>query len=329
MTVVARHRLRRLVPALAVGLSALGPGAQAAPSDPLAWLQRAAQAARLATYEGTYVHTNGERTSTVRVAHVNANGEEHERIEPLDGSLHEIVRRNDEMFCRFPDAKTVRLDPRITARFFPAILGASAEPLAASYEVSLGKTERVLGYECRWIRLQPRDAHRFGQAVCSEIGTGLILRARTTNAERQVIENYSFTDLKIGGQVARADLKSIFRARNRQWLSDGRPRDEVASTETGWSVTRLPPGFHKVAELRRTLPGRAHPVSQIVLTDGLANLSVFVEPNATPPRTAEASSADGSTSFFVRPMGDNVVTVLGEVPPATAEMVARSVARRP
>ena len=318
--------LRRLIPAIAAGLAW---SVQAAPPDPLSLLQRAAQASRQVNYEGTYVHTNGERTSTVRVSHVNSGGDEHERIQPLDGAALEIVRRNDEMFCRFPDAKTVRLDPRITARFFPGILGATAEAIAASYDVKLGKTERVLGYECQWIRLEPRDALRYSQRICSEIGSGLILRARTLNEQNVVIEHYSFTDLKLGQQVGNHDLKSVVRARNRQWISDGQPRDEVASADTGWSVTSLPAGFRKVTELRRSLPGRTQPVSQLVLTDGLASVSVFVEPNATPGRVAESSSEDGTTTFFVRPMGEHLVTVLGEVPLATAQQVGRSVTRRP
>jgi sigma-E factor negative regulatory protein RseB len=318
--------VRRILPALALGFAC---SAQAGPSDPMAWLQRATQASRQASYEGVYVHTNGDRISTVRVTHITGQGEEHERIEPLDGpdSL-EIVRRNDEMFCRFPDAKTVRLDPRVTNRFFPSIVAASAETISASYNVKLGKTERVLGYECQWIRLDPKDGMRFPQRLCSEMNSGLILRAKVLNGERQVIEQYSFTDLKLGPQASRTDLKSIFRARSRQWLSDGSPRDEAANAETGWSVTRAPAGFSKVAELKRTLPGRAQPVSQIVLTDGLASMSVFVEPNPSPSRTAEASSEDGTTTFFVRPMGDQLVTVLGEVPVATAQQVARSVSRR-
>ena len=318
--------VRRILPALALGFAC---SAHAGPSDPLAWLHRAAQAARQASYEGVYVHTNGDRISTVRVTHVNGSGEEHERIEPLDGpDTLEIVRRNDEMYCRFPDAKTVRLDPRITNRFFPAILASGAETIAASYEVKLGKTERVLGYECQWLRLDPKDGLRFPQRLCSEMNSGLILRAKVLNGERQVIEQYSFTDLKLGPQVGRTDLKTIFRARNRQWLSDGSPRDEASNAETGWVVTRAPSGFNKVAELKRTLPGRSQPVSQIVLTDGLASLSVFVEPNPSPSRTAEASSEDGTTTFFVRPMGDQLVTVLGEVPLGTAQQVARSVAKR-
>ena len=326
MRPAATPGVRRIFPALALGFAC---SAYAAPADPLAWLQRASQAARQASYEGVYVHTNGDRTSTVRVTHINSSGEEHERIEPLDGTnLLEIVRRNDEMFCRFPDAKTVRLDPRITNRFFPAILAAGAETIAASYDVSLGKTERVLGYECQWIKLEARDGMRFSQRLCSEVGTGLIVRAKVLNDQRQVIEQYTFTDLKLGAQVARSDLKSIFRARSRQWMSDGQPRDEAANADSGWAVTKAPNGFRKTAELKRTLPGRAQPVSQLVLTDGLASMSVFVEPNPTPTRTAEASSEDGTTTFFVRPMGEQVVTVLGEVPLATAQQVARSVSKR-
>jgi sigma-E factor negative regulatory protein RseB len=316
---------RRILPALALGFAC---SAHGAPNDAMAWLARAAQASRQATYEGVYVHTNGDRTSTVRVSHANSGDEEHERIEPLDGDSLEIVRRNDEMYCRFPDAKTVRLDPRITNRFFPAILSASAETIAASYEVKLGKTERVLGYECQWIRLDPRDQLRFAQRLCSELSSGLIVRSKVLNSGKQVIEQYTFTDLRIGPQATRADLKSIFRARSRQWRVDGQPRDETANVESGWTVATVPPGFQKVAELKRILPGRVQPVSQIVLTDGVANMSVFVEPAAA-PRAAEASSEDGTTAFYARPMGEQVVTVLGEVPLATAQLVARSVGRRP
>jgi sigma-E factor negative regulatory protein RseB len=326
MSLRAVPRARRLVPVLAVGVAC---AAQAAPGDPLAWLQRASQAARHSSYEGTYVHTNGDHTSTVRVTHVSNGGEEHERIEPLDDASLEIVRHNDETFCRFPDAKTVRLDPRIASRFFPNLISASAESISQAYEVKLGKLERVLGYECQWLRLEPRDALRYPQAMCAEVSTGLVVRAKTYNDQRQPIEQYTFTDLKLGPQVGRTDLKSLFRARNRQWISDGQPRDEATSTDSGWQVQRVPAGFLKIAELKRVLPGRPQPVAQLVYTDGLATLSVFVEPNATPPRAAEAGSEDGTTNFFVRPIGEHVVSVLGEVPAATAQLVARSVSRRP
>jgi sigma-E factor negative regulatory protein RseB len=299
----------RWIPALALGFAC---NAQAGPgSDPLAWLQRAAQAARSTSYAGTFSHANGDRTSTVRITHVSVGGDEHERIEPLDGPPHEIVRRNDEMFCYFPDAQTVRLDKRVTPRSFPAVVSVPPVAVAASYDVKLGQAERVLGFDCQWIRLEPRDAMRYEQRLCAEMTTGLVIRAKTLNEQKQVIEQYTFTDLKLGPQAARSNVKSIFEARVKRWITDSRPRDQ------------------KVAELRRTLPGRPQPVSQIIYSDGLASLSVFVEANAAPARTSDASSEDGTTTFFVHPMGEHLVSVLGEVPLATAQQVARSVARRP
>jgi negative regulator of sigma E activity len=52
--------------------------------------------------------------STFRITHLNLNGEEHERIEPARRPAHEIVRKNEEMYCHFRTTKTVRLDTRIT-----------------------------------------------------------------------------------------------------------------------------------------------------------------------------------------------------------------------
>jgi sigma-E factor negative regulatory protein RseB len=203
MRVLERRRGARWIPAVAfLGVAC---AAQANPgNDPLAWLKRAAEAARSATYAGTFVHTNGDRTSTVRVTHVTSGSDEHERIEPLDGPALEIVRRNEEMFCRFPDAKTVRLDRRITAPFFPAVLRSPPDAIAASYDVKLGKSSASSGHECRWIRLDPKDQLRFAQRLCSEQATGLVLRAKTVNDQRQVIEQYTFTELKLGAQVAKA-----------------------------------------------------------------------------------------------------------------------------
>jgi len=265
----------------------------------------------------------------VRIAHAVIDGVEHERVEPLDGAPQEIVRRGEEMICYLPDAKTMRLDRRVSARYFPSIFRGAPESIAENYTLKLGNVERMVGLECQWIRLDPKDALRFAQRLCAEVSTGLLLRARTLNERKQVIEQFTFTDLRLGSQVARSEVKPTFASRIKNWTTDAQPRDEAKSVDTGWEVGKAPAGYRKIGELRRTLPGRPQPVSQIVLSDGLASISVFVEPAGLPSRPAEAASEEGTTSFFVRPAGDYVVTVLGEVPIAAAQQVGRSVARRP
>jgi sigma-E factor negative regulatory protein RseB len=311
--------------ALCAGLPA---AAQSPGIDPLTWLQRSAASARQATYSGTVMHVQGERTTTSRITHVFLSGSEHERIESLDGPRREIVRRDDQLQCYFPDAKTIRIDRRVTARFFPSLVGGPVEAIAENYKLALGNVERVLGKDCQWIHLDPKDALRYAQRLCAEVGSGLLLRAKTLGARQQVLEQYGFTDLRVGREVSRIEVKSTFLPQSKDWKRDVQPPDEPKPGSTGWTIGAPPPGFRLVGEMQRTLPNRPLPVTQLVLSDGFATMSVFVEPMSNPPRATEATSEDGALSVFVRPMGDHLVTVLGEVPPAAAQQVGRSVGRQ-
>ena len=322
--------MRRLAAAFPVVALLAGLPAAAAPGgDPLSWLQRVAASARTNTYAGTVVHMSGDRASTSRVTHLFIGGAEHEKIEALDGDRREIVRHNEEMQCFFPDAKTVRVDRRVTARFFPSLVSGTPQAIAEHYHVKLGAVERVLGQDCQWIHLDPRDALRFAQRLCAEVGSGLLMRAKTLGARQQVLEHFTFTDLRVGPQVSRSELKSTFHAQSKDWRRDNQAAADAKPMPTGWQVANPPPGFRLVSEMQRTLPSRAQPVSHLVFSDGLATMSVFIEPMSSPARTAEATNEDGALSVFVRPMGENMVTVLGEVPPAAAQQVGRSVTRQP
>lgn len=321
--------MRRLAAALPVAAfcvalpAAAGPGMEA-----LTWLQRAAASARQSTYAGTVMHVQGERTATSRITHVFVAGSEHERIESLDGPRREIVRRDDQLQCYFPDAKTIRIDRRVTARFFPSLVTGPMEAIAEHYKVALGGIERVIGQECQWIHLDPKDALRHAQRLCAEIGSGLLLRAKTLGARQQVLEQYSFTDLRLGRDVSRSEVKSTFLPQSKDWHRDVQPPEGPNPGSTGWAVASPPAGFRLVGEMQRMLPNRTQPVTQLVLSDGLATMSVFVEPMSNPARTAEATNEEGALSVFVRPMGEHLVTVLGEVPPAAAQQVGRSVGRQ-
>ncbi len=321
--------LAAVLPALALVAAMPARAADPEPGvDPLTWLQRAAAAARETTYAGTIVHMQGARTSTSRITHVNISGSEHERIESLDGPRREIVRRDDQLQCYFPDAKTVRYDRRVSGRFFPSLVAGPVDALPSSYRLSLGQVERMGGQECQWVLLEPKDALRYAQRLCAELGTGLLLRAQTLGAKGQVLEQYAFADLRVGRDVSRGEVKSTFVAQSKSWRRDVQaPPVPARPGSAGWTVGAPPPGFRLVGEMLRTLPHRPAPVTQFVLSDGIAAMSVFVEAATGPKRTAEAVNRDGALSVFVRPVGDHVVTVLGEVPPAAAQQAGRSVAK--
>ena len=318
--------LAALLPALA--LLASVPAAADPSIEPLSWLQRAAASARQGNYAGTIMHVQGERTSTSRITHLVIAGIEQERIEALDGPRREVLRKGDQLQCFYPDAKTIRIDRRVTARFFPAHFSGPVEALAEGYHLRLGGVERVADKDCQWIHLDPKDALRYAQRLCAELGTGLLLKAKTLGAKNQVLEQYAFTELRLGNDVSRRELRSSFQSQSRSWRRDEQPVATPTPGATGWVVSALPPGFRLVGEMQRTMPNRPGPVTQLVIADGFAAMSVFVEPMAEKPRSGEATSEDGSLSVFARPMGEHLVTVLGEVPPAAAQQVGRSVVRQ-
>lgn len=300
----------------------------APPSVPLAaieWLDRIAKSARELPYTGVFIQQTADGMSTSRITHlVDRQGVELEKLEMLDGPMTEIIRRNEEMYCYHPDAKTVRVDKRISGRFFPSLISGNAKSIAENYRVKLGNVERVAGFDCQWVILEPKDAMRYMQRLCAEINTGLLLRARLYNDRNQILEQFMFTQLDLSRSVAKQSLKSRFEQ------LPGWQTTEVAksptTTDSGWKVNNLPAGYKKVAEMIRTLAGRSAPVSQLVFSDGLSHVSVFVEPMQGAAQTAGARMTDDSPiAFAMRPVSDHQITVMGEVPVAAVQAIANSV----
>ena len=77
-----------------------------------------------------------------------------------------------------------------------------------------------------------------------------------------------------------------------------------------------------MSEHEEELPGRDAPVVHILYSDGLANVSVFIEP-AKEKKIARRSRVGASNAFSIEVDG-NQITAVGEVPAATVEQIATS-----
>jgi sigma-E factor negative regulatory protein RseB len=61
-----------------------------------------------------------------------------------------------------------------------------------------------------------------------------------------------------------------------------------------------------------------------VYSDGLAAVSVFIEPLPKTRPAQQSLSHQGAVTIYVRPVADHMVTVLGETPAATVMQIANS-----
>jgi sigma-E factor negative regulatory protein RseB len=317
------HHLSVVVLGLSAPVLAAGTGN---PEEGFAWLQKMANASRQLNYSGTFVYRHASGSETSRIVHfVNSAGGEFEKLETLDGPAREVIRTNDQIVCYLPESKTVLIEKRGKPRF-PALLPNRLTGVSENYTVRVGGMDRVAGHDCQVIVLEPRDKLRYGRQFCAETGSGLPLRARTLNEKNQPLESFAFTELTIGGNFNRDRVRSRYAAKSRDWKVDhsGFPTGEVA-TDTGWVLTRQPAGFRKLTELKRSIAGRTFMVSHLVYSDGLAAVSVFIEPlPKLNVQIARQLSHQGAVNIYIRPVSEHMVTVLGETPAATVMQIADS-----
>jgi len=246
-----------------------------------------------------------------------------EKLEVMDGVPREIVRTKDTVRCYLPGARLVKVDRR-TERGFPALLPERIAAVARNYDISLGETRRIAGYDCQAVVLTPKDNLRYGYRLYADHASGMLLRAVTFDTNGEQIEQFMFTQLSIGG-VTRDMVKS--RHASRSWRVED--AEAAPARLAGWGLSSELPGFQKVVELKRRLSD-SRPAAQMVYSDGLAAVSVFIESvegRVEPVRPGMASM--GAIHMYTREVANHVVTVVGEAPAASVQRIANAVEYRP
>ncbi|MCX7893902.1 MAG: MucB/RseB C-terminal domain-containing protein [Burkholderiales bacterium] len=247
-------------------------------------------------------------------------------MEVLDGTPREVVRVGDEVTCYLPGSMTVKVEKATVARPFPGLVPEHLNDIAAHYTIRKGELRRVAGHECQTILLEPKDAFRYGQRLCADTRTGMLLKAQTLDEKNEVVEQFAFTQIRIGG-VDRSELKSRFSGKAPDWRVEHAEMTPANLSDLGWTLKAVPAGFRKVTEVKRRLGG-APDVGQIVLSDGLAAVSVFIEPAANRAPRELGATRHGATNIYSRKVDDYLVTVVGEAPAETVRIISQGVEHR-
>ena len=302
--------------------------AQQSMADGTQWLLRVQQAAQKLNYSGTFVYMQyGGQPQTSRITHVSDGANERERLEILDGSPIVVVRTNDRLTSYAPDTKTILIEKRSTKAGFPALLTDQVAGIAEQYDTRKADIQRVAGMECQILTLNAKDNLRFSHKLWAEVNSGLLLKAQTINEKGEVVEQIAFTQVDIGGPAEKYHSRLSKRDGGRDWRTATPVVTQARFADAGWKIDIPVPGFRKVLELRRGFGDVG--VGQVVFSDGLASVSVFIEPLRQGAKAHEGLTSQGSVNVFRRRIADHLVTVLGEAPPACVTRLAQAVEYRP
>jgi len=316
-----RHVIGAVTAAFAFTLSSTTNAAEAKPRSVLEVLRSIQAAAHDLDYAGVYAYQQGATLSASRIVHIVDGTGERERIEILDGTPREYIRHNDVTRYLIPERKTVLIEKRGSDRFPGLILGDGAN-IPEHYELVEGKVlGRVAGRECNIYELLPRDEHRYGYWLCADRKTGLLLKTQTISPNKEVLNQISFTEIVLGDQVAPEQLATRFNTKD--WTVVETTMMPVELAKKGWRIP-APSGYVRVNEVNRSLRGQRQ-VNQLVMSDGLAAISVFIEPYTEgEAELSEGAFTRGSMNVFRTHIGNHWLTALGEVPPDTLRQIAES-----
>ncbi len=299
-----------------------------AEADGLRMLARAHDAAQSLSYSGTYVHQRGPEVRSLRIAHKRAASGAFEKLESLDGPPSETVRRGDRLLTYLPQQRRILVRDREPGPSFPGLRTLDAQRLGTHYRLLWLGDEQVAGRPSSAWALEPRDGLRYGYRFWADKASGLLLRAQTISEKAEVVEQVAFSQLATGPLPAsklNASQRDV-----RGWRTEdvsGRPAS--LSETAAWQARWLPPGFEPAGAWVRKMASAGHrgdperEVLQLLYSDGLAGLSIFIE-----PWTAERSARPlqvGALNMVGKRHGKFWLTIVGDVPMLAVRQIADAI----
>ncbi len=294
--------------------------------DGMGWLQKMSTASRQLNYSGTFVYQIGNHTEVSKVSHyVDATGE-YEKLETMDGPPRQIIRTKDEVQCFFPLDKIVKIEKRGARKFFPFVFPAQLEKLTEFYSIDKAGQDRISGFLAQALILKPKDALRYGHKFWADSNSGLLLKTKRMASNDDLVDQYTFTELVIGGKF---DRQAFMPSYDKQgWQRDLGSSQEAKVRHSEWLIASMPAGFQKIKEMTRILKGKPAPITHFVYSDGLAAVSIFIEPLTTSMQLPPTLTQEGPFNVFSKFQGEYLVTVVGEVPADTVAMIGESVSHK-
>lgn len=293
-----------------------------------AWtvLQKASQAAHELSYKGVFVYQSGSATKSVQLTHTNYGHGEYARMMVLDGSPREVLSQGNDASIYSPKNEKVLIEKKRGQSMFPALLPVNLDAVKHCYQAQLGAFERVGGRDAQVVTLLPKDHMRYGFRFWADKEYGLLLKVVMLSDQGLPLEQIGFS------QLAWMEDQNMdwFRPKfdpNKAYVmgSENAQPSKVESSDMDFGVTELPQGYRKIDQVKQMVPGKQAPVTQVIFSDGLSSISLFIEPlvKGTPPRVGH--TLVGATNIYALVNEGHQVMVVGEVPEATVMQFANAV----
>jgi sigma-E factor negative regulatory protein RseB len=290
-----------------------------AADDSMAWLDKMQQALATRSFQGTLVIRQHNQMHTLRVMHGHDGGG-WDNLESLDGESRRILRQAGRVITLFPERGLATISgERAVTPLHPA-LPQDREQLQQHYQVRLAGEGRVAQRVAQIVELLPRDQYRYGFRYWLERDSGLLLRCDLLDSQGQTLEQVMYSELSLLAETPHLTEPDLKKYRVIE-LDAGQQN----AAPLRWRVRQLPAGFRLVQSSERPSAHGEGKVQQLVFSDGLTSVSVFVEERLPQDVAIKGETRMGVMNAFGKALNGHHVIVMGEVPLDTVRLMAQSI----
>lgn len=270
-------------------------------------------------YDLSYIRYRQGNVEPIRLFHARLGEHEVEHRIYLNGPVREAVRRDHTVafyeFGRTPYS----IDADQLPGIFATLADIPTEQLDQNYDVLAAGKSRVAGRAAQVLRIVPRHDHLYGLYLWLDSDTSLPLRVDMVDRHGELVEQF----MVIG--VLTYDEPTDWMKQLDAIKLPPVIRDESDSKPVNWQFDWKPEGMKLVSQNQHRLATTQQIVSYAKLSDGIFDVSVYVSPVNEHTSLNGELVRMGATSLHSVQRDGEEITVVGEIPPHTASMIAESV----
>ncbi|RHW75178.1 MucB/RseB C-terminal domain-containing protein [Colwellia sp. RSH04] len=305
-----------------ISFSAVGVETDAIENDSAkVWLERLSKSLRQLNFNTSFVVVKNNQAEPYRWVHgVDDSNFELEILARLNGPRRDILRKGKVVSYIEPEQDVYSVASNALNGPIPAIFSEDITVLEENYRfISVGRS-RILGRAAQLIRIVAKDNHRYGYWLWLDQQSALLLKMAVITRQGQLLEQIQFTHLDISEELSDALIQL-------QGTDLPTPLDLSHNEQEKhflWRVNWLPEGFKSIKANRHRMLSNRKPVEFMLFSDGLVDVSVYVNPTQEKRRETEFAH-DGATLVLNQVINGLEVSVVGKIPLSSAKKIADSI----
>ncbi|NVC95811.1 sigma-E factor regulatory protein RseB [Vibrio natriegens] len=284
-----------------------------------ALLHQMSEASKNLSYELSYILIKKNSIEPLLYRHATHGEEQYAHLIYLSGPVREVILRGREVSYIETGTEPFTIESgKMVAPTIP-MLNTNIDELDRYYDyVQVGRA-REAGVATQVLRIVPKDGLRYSYILWVDEKSKLPLRADLVDRDGEVLEQYRTISYTVNTKIAEL-MSGLEDVQLPAVLT--MPKGEVSTSD--WVVGWIPDGFEANELNRYRMAVSDQMVESQMYSDGLFNFSVYVASKDEHSLKGQLVR-QGRRTLHSYVNGDYEISVVGDIPPATAQRIAQSV----